>query len=292
MSKIRHIKNRDIDRKKWDACIIDANNGLIYARSVYLDSMCENWDGLVLNDYETVMPLPYKTKGGIPYLYQPFFTQQGGIFGKNASERMIVASFLEKALRCYIAIQIHINYANKGFGVERCNLVLRLDKPFRELKVAFRKNIIARALKHNLCFEEDDDYDAVIADFKRYYAKKTSVIQPADYARFRDLCSKLLKMNMMIVRKVVSANGETVSSAIFFKDNKRLYYIMAVLKPEGRKFEASAFLIYKSIEEHAEKKIVFDFEGSEIPSIQSFFNKFGAKEEPYFVFRKRLFGFL
>ncbi|WP_315816464.1 hypothetical protein [Paraflavitalea speifideaquila] len=56
---------------KWDRCIADAPNGLIYGYSFYLDKMADNWDGLVLNNYEAVMPLPWKKKWGIYYLAHP-----------------------------------------------------------------------------------------------------------------------------------------------------------------------------------------------------------------------------
>lgn len=98
---IVHLTYDEIDRKKWDACIRQSLNGLIYAETVYLDHMAVNWDGLVLGDYEAVMPLTWKKKWGIKYLYQPAFFQQGGIFsskklnkvsidGKGASRNHIV----------------------------------------------------------------------------------------------------------------------------------------------------------------------------------------------------------
>lgn len=44
--------------------------------------MAKNWDALVLNDYEAVMPLTWNKKYGICYLYQPPFTACLGITGK------------------------------------------------------------------------------------------------------------------------------------------------------------------------------------------------------------------
>ena len=54
---------------KWDACIEKAPNGMVYAFSYYLNSMAKNWDALVLNDYDAVMPLTWNKKYGMQYLY-------------------------------------------------------------------------------------------------------------------------------------------------------------------------------------------------------------------------------
>src|SRR5688572_10861129 len=78
---IRFVPYKEIDFTKWDNCIATASNGLIYGYSYYLDHMAKQWDGLVLNDYEAVMPLIWRKKYGILYCYQPPFTQQCGWFG-------------------------------------------------------------------------------------------------------------------------------------------------------------------------------------------------------------------
>jgi len=72
--QIKHLQQKEIDKIKWDACISNAANGLIYGYSFYLDTMARHWDALVLNDYEAVMPLTWNKKYGFYYLYQPAFT--------------------------------------------------------------------------------------------------------------------------------------------------------------------------------------------------------------------------
>ena len=47
---IQYLSHEQIDKAKWDQCIDNASNGLIYAYSFYLDTMADNWDALVLND--------------------------------------------------------------------------------------------------------------------------------------------------------------------------------------------------------------------------------------------------
>ena len=88
---IQYVPYQHIDKRKWDACIDNAGNGLIYGCSFYLDAMAKHWDALVLGDYEAVMPLTWNKKYGIHYLYQPFFTSSLGLFGKNISGDLLNA---------------------------------------------------------------------------------------------------------------------------------------------------------------------------------------------------------
>jgi len=88
--EIYYLRNSEIDKDSWNNCIEQAANGLIYGYSSYLDHMADNWDALVLNNYEAVMPLPWRRKAGISYVFQPFLSAQLGIFGKgNTSEGMV-----------------------------------------------------------------------------------------------------------------------------------------------------------------------------------------------------------
>ena len=86
---IQYLPHHEIDKKRWDNVISSASNGLIYAYSVYLDHMSDHWDALVLNDFEAVMPLTWKKKFGIYYLYQPPFAACLGVFGQRLTAEMI-----------------------------------------------------------------------------------------------------------------------------------------------------------------------------------------------------------
>ena len=77
---IRCLKRNEIDVEKYNTCIKNAVQSNIYAFSWYLDIVTDNWAVLVLNDYEAVMPLPWKQKYFIKYVTQPLWTLQLGVF--------------------------------------------------------------------------------------------------------------------------------------------------------------------------------------------------------------------
>ena len=85
---IRLYANSEIDKAKWDSCVVDSNNALIYAYSWYLDIVSPNWVALIKGDYKVVFPLPAKKKLGVSYISQPLFTQQLGLFSSEISNNV------------------------------------------------------------------------------------------------------------------------------------------------------------------------------------------------------------
>ena len=78
---IKFYKHKDIDLFKWDECIGSSINRRVQAFSWYLNVVTNNsWDALVLGDYDAVLPLPYRFKYGLKYIYMPYFIQSLGCF--------------------------------------------------------------------------------------------------------------------------------------------------------------------------------------------------------------------
>ena len=107
---IRFIDRGKLDVSRYNSCIDSASNGLIYAYTFYLDFTAHTWGALVLNDYQAVMPLPYRKKLGICYLYQPLLTAQLGVFGKEITEQMVHA-FLSSVPSYFKLWEFPLNYA-------------------------------------------------------------------------------------------------------------------------------------------------------------------------------------
>lgn len=283
---IQYFPHSQIDKLKWNDCIETAENGLIYAYSFYLDHMSENWDALVLNDYEVVMPLTWKKKYGIKYLYQPFLTAQSGIFGKNITEKL-VGEFIESIPAAFRYIDISLNTKNifsipTGFIIHRANYTLDLNKPYSELKNNYRENIV-----RNIKKAEASGY-TVVKDFNVEVVIKLAVEQMNNYdktsltqvTRFRSLYNYLREKNMAVTRGI-KVNDMMLASSVFFNSHNRFYYILVGNHPDGKAIGASHALIDAFIKEHSETNRLLDFEGSDIPNLAFFYSSFGAKQEVY-----------
>jgi hypothetical protein len=277
--KISYLRHENIDKIKWDRCIDNAHNGLIYAYSFYLDAMSENWDALVMNDYEAVMPLTWNKKFGICYLRQPVFTQQLGLFGNIPFHKNVTELFVNKAVEIFSFAEINLNYANE-YKAKKCNLILPLNKPFAEIEKYFRKDFVNKIKNRDLIYESSDDAERAIQIFKENYDDKIR-IPSKDYQHWLQACKVIKMKEQLLIRKVISPNGELLSTGLFLKDSRRIYYVMSSTLPVGRKQQSNYFLLYHLIKEFSGQNLIFDFEGSEIPSIKLFFSKFGAIDQPY-----------
>ena len=112
MSHLSIIKWKNIDEQKWNACVQHSTNSLPYCFSWYLDAVAENWDALIWNDYEFIMPLVWLRKFGVACLYQPNYCQQLGVFGKQPTEKNW-KPFLEEARKLYPYVQCNLNASAK-----------------------------------------------------------------------------------------------------------------------------------------------------------------------------------
>ena len=281
------LQQNEIDKSKWNNCILNAPNSLIYAEYDYLDIMCKKWCALVLNDYETVMPLPYNRKYGITYLYQPFFCASLGIFGNNLNQET-VSLFLNAVPKTFSYWDIYLNKANY-FVIEnyhfdrRLNLVLSLNKPYYSLSGAFAKNhikSISLGAREGMNAYKNIHIDEII-NLAAAQSKKYSPIRSADYDRFKKLYNLFLPLNKAVTYGVYNNENQLTASAVFFTSNARAYYILVGNHPKGRNLGASHILINEFIKDYSEQDIILDFEGSNIESIARFYKGFGAAEEIY-----------
>jgi len=293
VADIRYLDRKEIETDKWDQCIREAANGLIYGRSFYLDTMSRNWSALVLNDYDAVMPLTWNRKFGISYLYQPPFTAQLGMFFKKNLDGNILENFIRHTKLHFRFCEIHLNFANSTIGGRlRANYILSLKNTYPEIRHGYKKRLLENlreADSHQLSYIATTDYASAISLFKIQYGKRFRKLRDADFRRFEVLCAQLFQRNMLFVREVKDNSGASLNVSIFFTDEFRIYNIMSVSLPTGRNKKAHFFLLDQLIKEFACENRILDFEGSEIPGIAEFYRKFGSINEPYpFFYYNRL----
>jgi hypothetical protein len=299
---IRYLTYQQIDKTKWDACISNADNGLIYAYSFYLDTMAKHWDALVLNDYEAVMPLTWNKKYSIHYLYQPPFTACLGVLGKSVTAER-VNSFLKAVPAKFKYWDIYFNPGNvftlPGFSLyNRMNYVLHLDNTYENIYTAYRDNI-KRNIKKSEQFQLSIHKNVAVANviqLAKEQAGKFASVTGDDFVRFEKLYNLLYKKEQATTYAVYrplagrrpkssgqanDGENQLLASAVFFFSHNRAYYIMVGNHPNGKTLGASHALINAFIKDHAGQNIILDFEGSDIPSLAFFYSSFGAVQEEY-----------
>jgi hypothetical protein len=284
---IHYLPHQQIDKAKWDNCITGSHNGLIYAYSFYLDHMAQHWDALVMNDYDAVMPLTWNKKYGIKYLYQPFLTAQLGVFGKKISE-VPVERFFAAIPGSFKLTEISLNSENiiglpEIYTTHRSNYILDLDKTYEELYANYRENIqrnIKKAIQVGCTVQKDFDPEKVIELALQQmlsYGKESA----ENVERFRKLYHFLHAKQMATTYGILSPQNELIASCVFFFSHNRAYYILVGNHPNGKTIGASHALIDAFIKDHAGRKMLLDFEGSDIRNLAFFYSSFGAGHEVY-----------
>jgi len=284
---IEYLPFNKIDKLKWDKCIDQADNGLIYGYSFYLDHMAKHWDALVLNDYEAVMPLTWNKKYGIYYLYQPSFTACLGVFGKNLTEA-VTQEFIRAIPKKFRLIEISLNHGDvlsspPPFVISRINYVLWLHKSYDDLYRNYRENHqrnIQKSLQVQCAVKKNIAVTDVI-ELNRQQMKNIATQADKDYDRFKKLYEFLSSQNKAITYGIVSKQNELFASCVFFFSHNRAYYIVVGNHPGGRNTGASHALIDAFIKDHAGEDLILDFEGSDIESLALFYSGFGAIQELY-----------
>ncbi len=274
------IPSAQIDNAKWDACVSASSNGLIYADSKYLSAMADNWDGLVVDDYTTVMPLPWRRKWGIKYLYTPPFVQQLGLIGEGAID-------IEKEIKGFIQYGDYLlNHANSDLGIEGsscANYILPLSSSHETIIQQYSNELsgyIKRATAAGLTYEDGNVLEAIEL-YQKYYQERMPHVKHHDFDNFKRLCTDLEKEGKAFAKRVYSKDKEGLATAFFLKDSKRIYNLMPTTTPLGRKQYAMHFLMDNLFKEYAETTLLFDFEGSDLAGVKKFYEQFGSINQPY-----------
>lgn len=282
---LQYLHRKHIDTQKWDRCIGNATNGLIYARSFYLDSMATHWDALVLGDYEAVMPLTWRKKWGIKYLYTPAFVQQLGVFTDKPLTVELVNEFLQALAEHFRFADFFLNYAHPRTGLPKhSNFLLPLHSSYVQITRNYKHDLVKnlkRSSRFNLLYSGTADYKAALAAFKDLYGSRFAHVTDDDYSRFEKVLAYLNERGQLIAR-CVTHEGKLLSICLLLHDANRLYLMISATEPEGRPKGANHFLFDRLINEFAGRDLYLDFEGSDLPGVAHFYRNFGSADQPYF----------
>jgi hypothetical protein len=286
---IEFLKHEEIDKTKWDLCIEQSANSLVYGFSWYLDILAPHWNALVLNDYEAVMPLTGNRKFFIHYLYQPFFTQQLGIFYKHPLEQDQLIHFLDTIPSFYRFVDINLNDQNEIAVSEykirkRKNFVLDLNHSYDQLTKHFDehcKRNIKKSRKQHQHIQPLDPAKAV-AFYQKYKAVNTSNVLASDYENLLKVILIAADKQLLLCRGVFSEQEELLAVGIFLLHKGRIIYLLGGASDTGRTYRSMYSLFDDLILQFSNHALLLDFEGSEIPGIARFFKGFGADKKPYY----------
>ncbi|MBP9016784.1 MAG: peptidoglycan bridge formation glycyltransferase FemA/FemB family protein [Paludibacteraceae bacterium] len=281
---IKHLEHSEIDYEKWNKSILHAKNQLVYAETWYLDIVSPDWEALVADDYEYVMPLPVKTKYAIPYLVQPILTQQLGIFSASEISEIIIKEFLKKIP--YPSYELNFNEENFIPEAEAFpNYILSLRPSYEQLRAKFSKNTRRNIEKAQQAGLQVRDFLSVNDFLNFYYSLEKKFIFP-ERSLLEMLIGKGKEKNAVDIFGIFSPHNELIATLCMIHSKKRFTYWIPVSNAVGKKTSAMFLLVDEIIRQNAESEAILDFEGSRIEGIARFYKGFGSEYKPYYVLKR------
>ncbi len=266
---------------------------MVYAYSWYLDTVCENWDALVDGNYKRVFPLPMKKKYGIDLIFQPFFTQQLGVFSQAILTQEVVQEFIKAIPAKFKYVEIHLNNFNKvspeEFSIKPLlNHELDLINTHENIKKKYSENLkrkLQKTTKSGLFLNPNSKPDEIIRLFRQNKGRNLHHLKDENYIILKRLIYSAIHRGIAQIYGVYTSNNELCAGAFFLQENRKLTFLFSGLSEEGRTLNASAFLIDQVIQKNQNQHLTFDFEGSNDPGLARFYKSFGSKEIRYFYLK-------
>ncbi len=296
---IQYLRHTEIDKPRWDECISNAVNGRVYGYSWYLDVVCPGWEALVEEGYASVFPLTHNRKWGISYLYQPYFTQQLGLFSKSREGTEDAERFLAAIPQAFRFADIQLNSMNnkqlEGFGVtQRVNHELNIELDYAGISGRYAQNTkrnIRKAAEMNLSVNREIATEALVGLFRENFGKKEGKLMPVHYGIISNLINYCVEHQLGYISGVSDNKGALCTSAFFLFDKGHVYFLFAASARQARENGAMFRLIDHFLAENAGKYAILDFEGGNDPNLGRFYKGFGAEEVTYPAIRiNRLSG--
>jgi len=278
MLALEHIKHGDVNFSKWNDAVLRSEVPTVFAQSYFLNATSPGWDGLIINDYESIFPLTWKRKFGILYLPQPYFTGQLGAFGT-----------IDHIRAKYKLIEIELNAANhlsSSFTSPKNTFVIEYGKGF-----SFNQNTkrnIAKALTAGLHVEQalPEEIIPLSENFLNPFLLKELKLPDLEVSRFRNLLLNCIGSGSLYTFKTLNAEN-TVKALGHFVYNSR--YVVFLKGTNTDKLENSGsmhLLVSHAIEFFKDKCECFDFGGGSLnEGLAGFYKGLGGLQRDYHFLR-------
>jgi hypothetical protein len=285
---IKLLSRKEIDDLLWNQLVSGWRYETVYPYTWYLDLVAKDWSALVMEDYRCIMPVAWKQKLGIRYVYQPASTQQLGMISQVDEDpgRDVMRTFMRRLPEYFLMGTYAFNRGNHvepepGFRVEeRINYELDLSPAYEKLRQGYSSNT-GRNLKKAEQSGQDVRDDIPPDEF----LERRRVYDPFQrggkfYDVVENLVTGLLRHDKGMIWGIRSGE-KLIAAALIAFSRKRAVYLHSFSDDQGRENRSMFRIVDTVIRMHAGKEMILDFEGSMVPSIARFFGGFGAKPTVY-----------
>jgi len=291
---IQRVSRNNIDIEKYDTCIENSIQSRIFAYSWYLDIVADNWDVLVLDDYQAVMPLPWKRKYFIKYVYPPFWLLELGVY--SLSSNINTNIFIKKLDKEFRFVELRMNTQNNDSSrlihhQERQMQSISLQDSYETIYSKYsrnRKRDLKKSEQFNLTLNWDSKPEKMIALFKGNVGKRVKNIKEKEYKALLKIMKICTEKGVGEMISVFDDKNKLIASAFFLKHKDTVTELVCSTDFKNRNNGANTYFNDSAIQKYRTSFKVFCFGGSSMINIANYYRSFGAKNETYYLLKKRL----
>ena len=271
---IKRVGQLDLDVEKYNNCFETSAQRVYSASHQVVKTLAkDNWEVLVFGDYDAVMPISFKIKFGIKVVVNPPMCQQLGVFSRKDS-RVINDLFLNYLKKHYLVRYYSFNSKNQFTQTlpRRKNYVLERNA-YSAIFNSYTGNKRWELRQHARTTKYTETRVLTFAECRQFLKTyiKSAPREPEKsrhLSLFQDLeTAGLLTFKGFFCRK------ELVNLVAILDDERTRVLLGAFNNRAFNRYNGASVLIDNQIKSCISQKI-FDFEGSEIPSVEAFFRKF------------------
>jgi hypothetical protein len=233
----------------------------------------------------------------------PYLTPHIGLVFLNIDESIVDVNRAHEALFGYLE-KLKVDYLNYGISPEstsKCCIgaskFLRKSRTYQldlnltedELKANLltdKKRNIKKAQKDNLRVAFESNSETLINLIKCTYNRQNKENEWL-------IVAKELIDNYKNSFQVVCYKGDVPLAGVFVVyDSEKAYYIFGGFDDKQKNHSAGPYAMWNAILRAKELGLnIFDFEGSEIPQIEKYFQRFGSLKKDYYRIEKNSFRY-
>lgn len=279
--KVEYLKYNQIDFAKWDNCVTNSFSGDISGYSWYLDVLYDEWDALVLDDYEVIMPLPVNKLFSFSYVKQSNLALKTGLFYQKSPQSNTIDIFFDSIPSKIKSIDIDIeNFSPKEKTLkisEKHLYQLDLIPKYTEIYQKFSPAIKAALNSPDtlkISFQKGATVNNII-DF----IIKTSSPGKNYIDKTRLFIATILRKKHGEIYTAYDSNNNMCAAAIFIGSHYKINMIELYSYKTDFGKKATIAIIDNYLKTNAEKPLTFVFPDTQNPALSSIYKEFGGSEK-------------
>jgi len=306
---VKRLSEDDYDL--WDDLIEQSERGTVFHRTQWLKSF--DRDLAVVGCYDEAgtlvggIPLSYQRLAGMTIARPPYLTPYLGpvIFRKNEGkyhraltvEKEVIFALLDRITKWsnFIRIPLSPNHYDiqpfklNGFrhvDIEYTYVVKLddMDRVWNEMDQDKRRKI-KKGYGEGLSCELSDNLDHFFPLWDHSLRAHDKRAAPMRVQEVRSWYKALTTKSRTKLLEIKDSAGRIHAGAILVWDHKRSYYLLSGMNRDIASHNAMALLIWECMRfcHEAIHMAEFDFDGSDVPSVETFFRGFGGWLMPRYM---------